>query len=56
MIKIIEYGRQRIKCLNCDSVLEYTKSDTEVEQTGINEYGRYIVCPVCKEHIRVQYV
>ena len=49
-MKVIKYGSIRItKCMRCKSVLEYEKLDIQTRKTGINEYEKYIICPVCKQ-------
>ncbi len=47
-MKIIEehHGKKTV-CENCQSILEYMKSDIKYESTNYNRYDEYIVCPVC---------
>ncbi len=53
-IKVIEYGKKRrIKCYNCESVLEYEKDDIKTVQMGMNEWQKQIKCPVCNETLNV---
>lgn len=55
MIKVIKYGpKHRVMCGNCRSILEYEDSDTQTVQMGMNEWEKYINCPVCDEKIRVR--
>ena len=53
-VKVIEYGKQRVKCDKCESALEYEKEDIETMQTGMNEYQNKIICPVCNNTIYVR--
>ena len=47
-MKIIEeHHGKKIVCENCQSILEYMKSDIKYEPTNYNRYDEYIVCPVC---------
>lgn len=47
-MKIIEehHGKKLI-CEDCQSILEYTKSDINYQQTNYGKMDQYIVCPVC---------
>ena len=47
-MKIIEehHGKKTV-CENCQSILEYMKSDIKYESANYNRYDEYIVCPVC---------
>lgn len=50
MIKVIKHGNKKIvKCEECGCVFSYEKEDVEVEQTGVNEYFSYVVCPDCTQ-------
>lgn len=53
-VKVIEYGRRRICCPQCGSVLEYSNSDTHIVQTGMNESEKVIDCPVCETQITLK--
>lgn len=53
-IKVIEYGKRRVKCDKCESVLEYENEDIKTIQTGMNEYQKQITCPVCNNAIYVR--
>ena len=48
MVRVIKYGRRKIKCENCDSLLEYTQSDVKSLE-GSFTYAKYIECPVCEK-------
>jgi len=48
-----EYIPKRVKCNNCDRVLEYDSRDVKTEQTHMNEYSSYVICPVCNNKVRV---
>ena len=50
MVRVIKYGRRKIKCENCDSLLEYTQSDVKSLE-GSFTYAKYIECPVCENAI-----
>lgn len=52
-VKVIKYGKmRRVTCGHCRSLLEYEKGDTKTKQAGMNEWERYITCPVCGEDVR----
>lgn len=51
MIKVIEYGRRRVRCPHCSSLLEFEKEDVQCRQSGMNEYTYYITCPNCQGDI-----
>ena len=53
-IKVIEYGKKRVKCDNCECILQYEKSDVRITQRGINEWQGEITCPVCGNKINVK--
>lgn len=53
-IKVIEYGRKRVKCDNCESILQYEKKDVKITQRGMNEWAGEIICPVCGKKIDVK--
>lgn len=53
-IKVIEYGKRRVKCDKCESILEYKNEDIKTVQTGMNEYQKEIICPVCNNTIYVR--
>ena len=53
MIKVIEYGKHRQKCMCCESIIEFEKEDIQCMQAGMNEYDFYIVCPVCNSMVIV---
>lgn len=55
MIKILEQKNYIVVCPCCESKLSYTKEDTEVRQTGMNEYERIVKCPVCENEIKVEW-
>lgn len=56
MIKIIKYGKKRrIMCCECENVLEFEKEDVVTEQTGMHEYERHVICPVCNERLAIPY-
>lgn len=55
MVKVIKYGRRYATCDNCHSVIEFEKEDIGTIQTCINEYDRFVECPVCKNRIREVY-
>ena len=47
-MKIIEeHHGIRLICDNCQSILEYIKSDIQYEDTNYGCKDQYIVCPVC---------
>ena len=55
MVKVIRYGnKRRVTCEVCGSLLEYEKEDLKTVQTGMNEYEGEIVCPNCREAVRVK--
>lgn len=54
-VKIIRHGRKRyVTCGFCDAFLEYEKEDVKTVQTGMNEYESEIICPNCREKVRVK--
>ena len=53
-VKVIEYGKKRGWCDNCESFLLYEKSDVKVIQRGMNEWQGEIICPVCGNKIDVE--
>ncbi len=54
-VKIIRHGRkQYVTCGFCDAFLEYEKEDVKTVQTGMNEYESEIICPNCREKVRVK--
>jgi len=54
MITVIKHGTKKaVDCTCCGSKLMYEREDVKTDQTGMNEYEKYILCPVCKEKIRV---
>lgn len=53
-IKVIAYGKRTAKCSNCESKLQYEKEDVKIMQTGMNEWQKYIKCPVCEKEIYVK--
>lgn len=53
-VKVIRYGKRRMVCTYCGSLLEYEKSDVASVKTGINEYESEIECPNCQEKIRIK--
>ena len=53
-VKVIKYGKKRVKCDNCESILQYEKGDIKVIQRGMNEWQGEIICPVCGNKIDVQ--
>ena len=48
---------KRATCLNCASILEYTKMDTYVRHykdiDGTSDTDRYITCPKCAKDVIV---
>ena len=53
-MKVIREGKpQEVECKYCGSLLEYRPSDIKQEQTHINEYHNYVLCPVCKTRIMI---
>lgn len=48
---------RRTMCINCASILEYTKMDTFVRHykdiDGTSDTDRYIVCPKCAKDVIV---
>ena len=55
MVIVIQYGKKRrVTCGVCDSFLEYEKEDVKTVQTGMNEWEGEIVCPNCRETVRVK--
>ncbi len=55
MIKMIKYGKKRrVLCKNCESLPEFEKEDIETIQTGMNEWEKQIVCPVCDKTISIK--
>lgn len=55
MIKILEQKNYIVVCPHCESKLSYAKEDTKVSQIGMNEYERFIKCPVCWNEIKVEW-
>ena len=55
MVKVIKYGKRRVTCNECDSVLEFEKKDISSRQTGINEYEKFVRCPVCTNAIVIPF-
>lgn len=53
-IKVIEYGKKRVRCDACESILQYEKSDIKTIQRGMNEWHGEITCPVCGNKIDVK--
>lgn len=53
-IKVIEYGKKRVRCDACESILQYEKSDIRITQRGMNEWQGEITCPVCGNKIDVK--
>lgn len=53
-VKVIEYGRRRIRCPECLSMLEFEKNNIKTVQTGMNEYEKVIECPNCEAQIVVK--
>lgn len=55
MVKVIRYGDKcRVICDYCGSFLEYEKEDVKTVQTGMNEWEGEIICPNCREKVRVK--
>lgn len=55
VVKVIKYGsKRRVTCGVCDSFLEYEKEDVKTVQTGMNEFEHEIICPNCREKVRVK--
>jgi uncharacterized protein YbaR (Trm112 family) len=56
-LKILKHGHRNIvTCSQCESVLQYDKSDTIVKMGGVqwDPYDEYwIQCPVCKKELKV---
>jgi RNase P subunit RPR2 len=53
-MKVIEYGRKRVRCQSCLSLLEYERSDVNCREGNTNSKKCYfIVCPVCGKQIPV---
>lgn len=47
-MKIIREGNpKQIECSCCGSLLEYEPKDIQESQTHINEYTKYVICPIC---------
>ena len=61
MIEIIRFGKLFATCNGCQAVLKFDQTDIKKEDLGHNDcfghndYGEYIVCPVCNKHIRQSY-
>lgn len=54
-MKVIREGKpEQVDCKQCGSLLEYQPSDVKIEQTHMNEYAKYITCPVCNRSIEVK--
>lgn len=54
-VKVIRYGHKKyVTCGFCDSFIEYEKEDVKTVQTGMNEYEGIIICPNCREKVRVK--
>ncbi len=54
-VKLIRYGsRHYVTCCFCDAFLEYEKEDVKTVQTGMNEWENRIICPNCREKVRVK--
>lgn len=50
MIKVIKHGHYRTcSCYNCGCIFTFEKEDVKVEQTGMNNYERFVECPDCGE-------
>lgn len=55
MVEVIKYGnKRRVTCGTCESFLEYGKEDVKTVQTGANEWEGEIICPNCREKVRVK--
>lgn len=52
-MRVVKDDGKTVKCQNCDAILEYHYNDIKEVQTHINEYGKYITCPVCHVDIKV---
>lgn len=53
MVRVLEKKEQKrykIRCENCESLLEYTKLDEKFE-SYYDSTDFYIVCPVCKKKV-----
>lgn len=55
MVNVIKYGKRRVMCCECESLLEFVKDDVKTKQVGMNEYERYITCPVCNYDLVIPY-
>ncbi len=54
-VRVIRYGdKRRTMCAYCSSLLEYEKEDVKTVQTGMNEWEGEIICPNCRERVRVK--
>lgn len=53
-VKVIEYGRRRVRCSECGSMLEFDKNDMRYVQTGMNESEKVIDCPVCSAQVEIR--
>lgn len=53
MVKVVRYGKRRVTCGICDSILEYEAKDVKIVQGRMNEIEKYIECPNCLERVEV---
>ena len=54
-VRVIRYGdKRRTMCAYSSSLLEYEKEDVKTVQTGMNEWEGEIICPNCRERVRVK--
>jgi RNase P subunit RPR2 len=52
-MKVIEYGRKRVRCQSCLSLLEHEKPDVNCREGAKSEKCYFVVCPVCHKQISV---
>lgn len=54
MIKILEQKNFITTCEKCETKFSYENEDVCAQQTGMNEYDRYVCCPVCGTQVRIK--
>lgn len=53
-MRVVEEGnKKQARCDKCNSLLEYWEADIKHERIHINEYKRYVRCPVCDNKLSV---
>ena len=54
MIRIIRKQDSKMICQNCGTEFTYESEDLTEKQMGMNEWERFVRCPVCFTVIRVK--